>query len=497
MRTELDPADPGRRKFIGDFSLASLSLLSLTLITGGCESWLDAIRHRPLRRLIRNTSEANQQIDIYRNAVAMMKALPASDCRNWTNQANIHNNFCPHGNWYFFPWHRAYLFHFEKICQKLTGESHFGLPYWNWALDGHLPTQFWTPPAANALFDATRLCTASSVADAGSVGLPLIDGFCNEPDFSLFAGGAASALRMRTSSGNIEATPHNYVHGSFVRGDMAAFTSPLDAIFWNHHCMVDLCWFEWNITRQHANTNDPAWTHFNFSGMFCDGDGAPAPDMSPIVTLLMPLLSYQYETGIAGTVLTPLKALRDKRAFQRLQDIVKKGADVKLRIRQRYALPHGVEVTVQRPSAETIPVDAKEFAAILGGDAKERVLLIIRQLVQPPSSDTFLRVFIEKPDADATTSRDDPHYAGSFYFFVHGAAHPAGHAPGPDAGDLIVDITPTLRKLMNADAVRDLKGISVSLVAVPVDAEKALPVTLVAAGLKLAISPVDVRLLEF
>jgi tyrosinase len=39
----------------------------------------------------------------YRTAVAAMKALPTSDPRNWTNVASIHQNGCPHGNWFFLP----------------------------------------------------------------------------------------------------------------------------------------------------------------------------------------------------------------------------------------------------------------------------------------------------------------------------------------------------------------------------------------------------------
>ena len=61
----------------------------------------------------------------YRKAINAMKALPQSDPRNWTRQAQIHqgNNTvrCPHGNWYFLPWHRAYLLAFERICRQLSG----------------------------------------------------------------------------------------------------------------------------------------------------------------------------------------------------------------------------------------------------------------------------------------------------------------------------------------------------------------------------------------
>src|SRR5215831_21122667 len=55
----------------------------------------------------------------YRLAVERMKALPASDPRSWESIAQIHNNFCPHGNWFFLPWHRAYLVMFERACRQI------------------------------------------------------------------------------------------------------------------------------------------------------------------------------------------------------------------------------------------------------------------------------------------------------------------------------------------------------------------------------------------
>jgi hypothetical protein len=77
-----------------------------------------------------------------RRAVAAMKALPQSDARNWIRFADIHRNFCPHGNWYFLPWHRAYIASFERICQELSGKRDFALPYWNWTVDRQFPAAF-------------------------------------------------------------------------------------------------------------------------------------------------------------------------------------------------------------------------------------------------------------------------------------------------------------------------------------------------------------------
>ena len=128
MKIETTTNQYGRRKFITDLSLASLSLMTSSLILGGCESILNAIENRQVRRMLRNTPEANHMRDLYRQAVQLMKNLPSSDKRNWLNQADIHKNWCPHRNWFFFPWHRVYLFELEKICRKLAGDERFALP---------------------------------------------------------------------------------------------------------------------------------------------------------------------------------------------------------------------------------------------------------------------------------------------------------------------------------------------------------------------------------
>ena len=50
----------------------------------------------------------------------------------------------PHANWWFLPWHRGYLFHFEEICRDLCGAPEFALPYWDWTSSPRVP---------DALFD--------------------------------------------------------------------------------------------------------------------------------------------------------------------------------------------------------------------------------------------------------------------------------------------------------------------------------------------------------
>src|SRR5262245_36398145 len=98
-------------------TLTAAGVVSLLMLTGGCAGLIHAIRHRPVRRDISKLPANHPIIETYKAAVSAMKALPSSDPRNWTRQAQIHFDHCPHGNWYFLPWHRAYLFLFEQICR--------------------------------------------------------------------------------------------------------------------------------------------------------------------------------------------------------------------------------------------------------------------------------------------------------------------------------------------------------------------------------------------
>ncbi|HEX9172609.1 MAG TPA: tyrosinase family protein [Telluria sp.] len=75
----------------------------------------------------------------YAKAVRAMLALPPEDPRNWYRHAMLHTMDCPHGNWWFLPWHRGYIGWFEQICRELSGDPEFALPYWDWTAQPRVP----------------------------------------------------------------------------------------------------------------------------------------------------------------------------------------------------------------------------------------------------------------------------------------------------------------------------------------------------------------------
>lgn len=124
----------------------------------------------------------------YRTAINAMKALPSSDPRNWTRQAQIHFNQCPHRNWFFLPWHRAYLLAFEKICRQLSNNPNFALPYWDWTANPQLPAQFASQNfngQPNALFNGTRSSQTVTIP-ASIAGSTKMAAILAEPTFEIF-----------------------------------------------------------------------------------------------------------------------------------------------------------------------------------------------------------------------------------------------------------------------------------------------------------------------
>jgi len=451
------PTDLNRRVFIKGLGFVSVGLILGTM--GGCDQLADAIKNRPIRRRLRvGSPEVDADIATYKQAVTLMKALPAGNPISWIAQATIHGtvaggfNFCQHNSPHFFDWHRAYLLYFERICQKLTGNAKFGLPYWNWNQNPDIHPAFLDVSSSLFLARAT-----TSVAGVSAVSAAELDPFFADTNFLTF-------------STQIEGTPHNTVHG--VVGGGSTFTmgtggSALDPIFWAHHCMVDYCWYKWNIELNNNNTNDPTWNN-TVNEHFVDADGNPATD-SAAITTIMPLISYQYESSAIGSSPAAAEAITTKSAYQKLERRIREGADIRFEIKQRIPIAERAAISIARPFSKETRMVSGDFASIINSDtARERLFASIEFAQLPPSSDFSVRVFINLPDANSGTPTTDPHYAGSFAFF--GTPLPSAPSTGAEhqhQPKFLVNITDTIQRLKRAQELKEGTPISIQLVAVP------------------------------
>ncbi|RYZ91188.1 MAG: tyrosinase family protein, partial [Proteobacteria bacterium] len=222
-------------------------------------------------------------------------------------------NECPHNGWFFLPWHRTYLHHFELVCRAFCDDDSFSLPYWDWSTDSRLPEEFDVgEEATNPLCNKSRAIQNRSEIKTEEITREYIRKILATADFASFGGTPSTNPRWMTDtdveggSGALEAGPHNKIH-VFVSGDMETFLSPRDPIFWLHHCNVDRLWQAWvsqlganllvslppeeNLDNKDLTLN--YWKNFTLKGFYktekVDGKFTAAPAGMLISSLLDPL----------------------------------------------------------------------------------------------------------------------------------------------------------------------------------------------------------------
>ena len=222
-------------------------------------------------------------------------------------------------------------------------------------------------------------------------------------------------------------------------------------------------WVDWNINKSNPNTNDPDWSSFTFND-FVDGDGNAAP-IQVATTLLFPILSYQFEPCAPGA---PPAITKDKATLERF---LREGGPHKLDYIKRYELRRPLTLPVGRSEPARLKIEPDAFRTVLDPNGREKAVLTIDEVEVPPKQDVFVRVFVNKPDASAATSLEDPHYAGSFAFFCCPDPAHAGMAVAPTPKlRYLVDTTETVRKLSQGGSLS--ADLDVTLVAVPIEDQR-------------------------
>jgi len=239
-------------------------------------------RVRPAAQYVDDTYVAK-----YKKALSKMKALPPDDPRSFTQQANVHCAYCNdayhqvgfpkidykvHDSWLFFPFHRWYLYFYERILGSLINDPDFSIPYWNWdnpyggmvipsiftdtnspLYDPRRNVDHQPPTLVNLDYNKNKDSSQSPKQQISNNLATMYKSVvsCGKIP-SLFLGSPYRAGGEPGGAGSLETVPHTPVHvwtgdpRQPHREDLGVFYSAgRDPLFYAHHANVDRMWNIW------------------------------------------------------------------------------------------------------------------------------------------------------------------------------------------------------------------------------------------------------------
>jgi len=438
-----------------------------------------------IRRDVMDLADNDPFFKSYGAAVAAMHKLPSTDGRNWVRQAKVHADFCKHGELSFLHWHRHYINYFEAICGEMIGDPGFALPYWNWSKkSGVIPAPFYDIKELNVehwkdsgVYNGQGWGPINSVPKRG---LAKGKGLLNDP----LRGGSFTIARINaikklpdaaTFRAGLEGSPHNDGHvvsgalGNGQTGHIGDGLSPLDPIFWLHHCMVDRVWAEWQRTH---DTPDPGES---YATDFVDAKGKPAPATSA-GAMTVAGLGYSYD--VLQPPAGPFVAFNQTNSLiEQISPELKKSLSAPAVLK---TLGSAVSGATAMPLLQTaIKVATPNLGEAVTGDRAFRTFTLGQETIGIESRRTIARlsdvqlksgpggiivnVFVNCPYLSPATSSTDPHYAGSFSFFGHGGH---GNHTGGGGRDFVIDITAPVQALAGAGAIKT-EDLTIQLMPLP------------------------------
>lgn len=391
-----------------------------------------------VRRDIWSLAPEDPIVTGYANAVKRMKEREGSLSTSWVYQAAIHGttakpnkpewNECQHGTWFFLPWHRMFLWYFERIVRAAVietgGPEDWALPYWNYGLGGErarLPEAFRAAMLAggdaNPLYIAARAEGMNSGKGAvpGNAGSPTAA--VGRPAFigtAEFGGDRTHPAQFSESEGALENTPHGSVH-VVVGGKGGLMSSILtaaqDPIFWFHHANIDRLWSAWIASGEgRANPQEPEWLRQEFG--FFDETGTAAALKSEQVLHTAAQLGYIYDSEAAPPPPPAPAAPRVRAVAPPPHELIGATAET-------------VRLTGE-PVTVTVPIDADAAEPF---PANARVYLNVEEIQGEENPGTGYAVFAGVGPATPEAERAARRIGNLSFFGIEGARNPAGDHP--------------------------------------------------------------------
>ncbi|MBA0626800.1 hypothetical protein Godav_004402 [Gossypium davidsonii] len=402
------------------------------------------IRLRPAAHLV----DANY-LEKFTKAMELMKALPDDDPRSFKQQANVHCAYCNgaydqvgfpdqqlqvHFSWLFFPFHRLYLYFYERILGKLIGDPNFAMPFWNWdSPPGMAIPKIYVDPNS-PLYDEKRNVnhqppnmldldyagTEEELSKRNQIKSNLSVMYRQMVTYktaSLFLGAAYRAGDDPSPGmGSIENNPHTAVHRWVgdkrqpFSEDMGNFYSAgRDPLFFAHHSNVDRLWNIWRTLpgKKRTDFTDTDWLDSSF--LFYD-ENANLVRVKVRDSLNMKTFGYDYQKVNIPWLKNkpnPRKSGRGKSGGQAVAAETKNTTPISNAF--PIALDKLVRVEVPRPKKSRTKLEKED----------EEEVLVLQNIQLDRDAAVKFDVYINDEDDETPTEPEDSEFAGSFTNLPH------------------------------------------------------------------------------
>jgi tyrosinase len=416
-----------------------------------------------VRREVWSLKPDDPIITYYGKAVKAMRERPQDKPTSWTYQAAIHGteatgkdplwNQCQHGTWFFLPWHRMFLYHFEEIVRAAVidagGPADWALPYWNYGLGGRhakLPLAFRRPKLSdgdpNPLYVSERAPGINSGASLPTIAISPAKALARRHFIGAaeFGGGITEPGQFWSRTGRLEDTPHNAVHG-FVGGREGLMgnilAAALDPIFWLHHANIDRLWSVWSEAPGHADPAQPKWRGQSFR--FFDKHGHEVAMKCGKVLETKADLGYIYDTAAGPpAAAAPAAPPPGPAPAAAMKDVEPQMIGASEQSLELTGVPASVAVRIDRE------------AAAAAKDPSLHVYLNVEDIEGESNPGTVYGIYADLPP-DAPPDLEPAYHVGNLSFFgIDRARDPRGDEHGHGLR-VAVDITGLARDLEARD----------------------------------------------
>jgi len=438
-----------------------------------------------VRRSLETMPLNDPDLEAYRDFVTYMKGQAQSKPVSWLQYSLIHGNtktgryhYCPHGDWYFLPWHREFLLMYENAVRELTRYKGFAMPYWNWTAQRRLPEAFANKNyrnSPNPLFVPNRNELIGQYALTNAIVGPELFTLPGDPNYSpksvyyetnFEAFGTTRnpdqdnldmkwVVKGGGFQGKLESTPHNMVHNN-IGAYMPTAGSPRDPIFMMHHSHIDGIWARWNALGR-TNSTDKLWLDMNFKENFISPNGQK---YSKKVNELLSTkaLGYTYDNLPARD-----ESVVDKDRSQNMLSLFSTGVGIKVsNMLQRHETKSSLTGNVIAPLKATAELRDSTIKSMTIKSAEQRapeIFALIKGIMIGKDIHS-IRVFVNHDNLSISTKENDPHFVTTMSFLKHAKN---SHKAMPS---VIVNLTTALKRLAGLKLLNNDK-ISIQLIPVP------------------------------